>query len=82
METTLFKRLPYGNSDFRRIMLQNYAYVDKTRFIEELEKESNPNHFFIRPRKFGKSLFLRTLNCYYNINYFTGKSRFEITEIA
>ncbi|MDR2622506.1 MAG: ATP-binding protein [Dysgonamonadaceae bacterium] len=74
METKLFKRLPYGKSDFRDIMLKNYAYVDKTRFIEMLEKEANPNHFFIRPRKFGKSLFLRTLNCYYNINY---KNEFE-----
>jgi hypothetical protein len=53
---------------------ENYAYVDKTPFIEELENESNPNHFFIRPRKFGKSLFFRTLNCYYNINY---KDEFE-----
>ncbi|MDR1121088.1 MAG: ATP-binding protein [Dysgonamonadaceae bacterium] len=69
MKKQTFKRLPYGKSDFRDIMLQNYAYVDKTRFIETLENESNPNHFFIRPRKFGKSLFLRTLNCYYNINY-------------
>jgi hypothetical protein len=63
METKIFKRLPYGNSDFRDIVLQNYAYVDKTRFIEQLENESNRNHFFIRPRKFGKSLFLRMLNC-------------------
>ncbi|MDR1097800.1 MAG: ATP-binding protein [Tannerella sp.] len=68
MEKKTLKRLPYGNSDFRDIILQNYAYVDKTRFIEQLENESNRNHFFVRPRKFGKSLFLRTLNCYYNIN--------------
>ncbi|MDR0605031.1 MAG: AAA family ATPase [Bacteroidales bacterium] len=45
METTLFKRLPSGNSDFRDIITQNYAYVDKTRFIKELENESNRNHF-------------------------------------
>ncbi|MDR2680778.1 MAG: ATP-binding protein, partial [Tannerella sp.] len=68
MKTNPFKRLPNGISDFRCIITENYAYVDKTRFIEELENESNPNHFFIRPRKFGKSMFLRTLNCYYNIN--------------
>ncbi|MDR0573806.1 MAG: ATP-binding protein [Tannerella sp.] len=74
MRTKTFIRLPYGNSDFRDIILQNYAYVDKTRFITELEREANRNHFFIRPRKFGKSLFLRTLNCYYNINY---KDEFE-----
>jgi hypothetical protein len=68
MATKLFKRLPYGKSDFRDIMLRNYAYIDKTRFIEELENEDNPNHFFIRPRKFGKSLFLTTLINYYDIN--------------
>jgi hypothetical protein len=72
METKLFKRLPSGNSDFRDIMLQNYAYVDKTQFIKKLENESNRNQFFIRPRKFGKSLFLRMLNCYYNLNYKDG----------
>jgi hypothetical protein len=75
METTLFKRLPYGNSDFRNIILQNYAYIDKTRFIEELENESNRNHFFIRPRKFGKSLFLTTLMNYYDLNR---KKEFEL----
>ncbi|MDR2627812.1 MAG: ATP-binding protein [Dysgonamonadaceae bacterium] len=67
METKLFKRLPYGNSDFKDIILQNYAYVDKTRFIEILEKEANRNQFFIRPRKFGKSLFLTTLIRYYDL---------------
>ncbi|MDR0682886.1 MAG: AAA family ATPase, partial [Dysgonamonadaceae bacterium] len=75
METTSFKRLSYGKSDFRDIILQNYAYIDKTRFIEELENESNPNHFFIRPRKFGKSLFLTTLMNYYDINR---KDEFEL----
>ncbi|GHT25616.1 hypothetical protein AGMMS4957_20760 [Bacteroidia bacterium] len=69
METKNYKRLPYGNSDFRRIILENYAYVDKTMYIEMLEKEANPNQFFIRPRKFGKSLFFMTLWYYYDINY-------------
>jgi hypothetical protein len=49
-------------------MLNNYAYVDKTRYIEMLEKEANRNQLFIRPRKFGKSLFLTTLMSYYDIN--------------
>ncbi|MDR1120200.1 MAG: AAA family ATPase, partial [Dysgonamonadaceae bacterium] len=68
MKTKIFKRLPYGISDFRSIRLENYAYVDKTRFIEMLENENNPNQFFIRPRKFGKSLFFMTLSYYYDIN--------------
>jgi hypothetical protein len=44
------------------------VYVDKTRFIELLENESNKNQFFIRPRKFGKSLFFSMLSYYYDIN--------------
>jgi hypothetical protein len=62
------KILPYCISDFKHIMLNNYVYVDKTRFIEMLEKEANPSQFFIRPRKFGKSLFFTTLLYYYDIN--------------
>ncbi|MDR0683215.1 MAG: AAA family ATPase, partial [Dysgonamonadaceae bacterium] len=62
------KRLPYGISNFESIRTENYAYVDKTRFIEQLEKETNPYQFFIRPRKFGKSLFFSMLANYYNIN--------------
>ncbi|MDR1154057.1 MAG: AAA family ATPase, partial [Bacteroidales bacterium] len=74
MTTGLFKRLPYGNSHFKDIILQGYAYIDKTRFIAELENEDNRNHFFIRPRKFGKSTFLTTLRSYYDIN---AKAEFE-----
>ncbi|GHT43199.1 hypothetical protein AGMMS49965_16480 [Bacteroidia bacterium] len=69
MEAKKYKRLPYGNSDFRSIILENYAYVDKTQYIEMLEQESNKNQFFIRPRKFGKSLFFMTLWYYYDLNY-------------
>jgi hypothetical protein len=62
------KRLPYGNSNFGSVITDNYYYVDKTRFIELLENESNKYHFFIRPRKFGKSLFFSTLCHYYDLN--------------
>ncbi|GHT44490.1 hypothetical protein AGMMS49965_20250 [Bacteroidia bacterium] len=68
METKTVKRLPYGNSNFERIMTENYAYVDKTQFVEQLENESNSYQFFIRPRKFGKSLFFTLLEHYYDIN--------------
>ncbi|MDR1291206.1 MAG: AAA family ATPase, partial [Planctomycetaceae bacterium] len=68
MTPTQFKRLPYGTSDFRRIRTEDYVYVDKTRFIEILELEGNPSQFFIRPRKFGKSLFFSMLSYYYDIN--------------
>ena len=62
-----YKRLPCGSSNFERIIVENYAYVDKTYFIEMLENESNPNQFFIRPRKFGKSLFFSVLSNYYDM---------------
>ncbi|GAP72122.1 hypothetical protein SAMD00024442_25_7 [Candidatus Symbiothrix dinenymphae] len=68
METKTVKRLPYGNSNFESIMTENYAYVDKTRFVEQLENEANKYQFFIRPRKFGKSLFFSLLEHYYDLN--------------
>ena len=41
MTAKIFKRLPYGNSKFESVRTENYAYVDKTRYIELLEKETN-----------------------------------------
>ena len=67
MITKKFKRLPYGNTNFESVISENYAYVDKTKFIELLENESNKSQFFIRPRKFGKSLFFSMLSCYYDM---------------
>mgnify|MGYP000954051372 CR=1 FL=1 len=61
------KKIPYGISNFQTIREQNYLYVDKTKYIELLENEP-PYQFFIRPRKFGKSLFLSMLENYYDIN--------------
>jgi hypothetical protein len=70
MNTNAPKRLPYGNANFKSIRTENNSiYVDKTRFIELLEKENNSSRIFIRPRRFGKSLFLSTLSYYYDINY-------------
>ena len=62
------KALPYGISDFPRIRRKNYYYVDKTRFIELIERQP-PYLFLIRPRRFGKSLFLAMLETYYSIDY-------------
>ena len=61
------KKIPYGQSNFEKIILGNYIYVDKTKYIELLENESNDYNFLIRPRKFGKSLFLSMLWNYYDI---------------
>lgn len=64
--TMATKRIPYGISDFRRIAEENYYYVDKTRFIERVE-QAPPFLFLIRPRRFGKSLWLAILELYYDI---------------
>ena len=57
------KRIPYGMMNFVAIRKDNYYYVDKTRFIEETE-QSNRFFFFIRPRRFGKSLTMSILRHY------------------
>ena len=67
------KALPYGISDFSRLIREDYYYVDKTHFIEMLERQP-PYLFLIRPRRFGKSLFLAMLETYYSIDY---ADRFE-----
>ena len=65
METT-YKKIPYGIADFKLIQNENYYYVDKTGYIPMLEA-SGRYHFFIRPRRFGKTLFLAVLECYYDV---------------
>ena len=61
------KRIPYGMMNFVAVREDNCYYVDKTRFIEKVEK-ANKYFFFIRPRRFGKSLTMSMLRHYYDIN--------------
>lgn len=61
-----YKLLPYGISDFRRIRKENYYYVDKSAYIQRMEDVAS-FLFLIRPRRFGKSLFLSMLRYYYDI---------------
>ena len=67
------KRIPYGVSDFVDIIKRNQYYVDKTMYIPKLEEEAD-SMFFIRPRRFGKSLLLSMMCAYYDINQ---SDRFE-----
>ena len=60
------EQIPYGVKDFKRIRLEDFYYVDKTAFIRRLEARAN-FLFFVRPRRFGKSLLCETLRCYYDI---------------
>ena len=59
------KRLPYGINDFEAVIEQNQYYVDKTMYLPLLENQPS-NIFFIRPRRFGKSIFLSMLHAYYD----------------
>ncbi len=56
--------IPYGMADFERLRRQGRLYVDKTRFIRDLESKSYV--FLIRPRRFGKTCWLSVLDNYYD----------------
>ncbi|TYQ15686.1 UNVERIFIED_CONTAM: PD-(D/E)XK nuclease superfamily protein [Acetivibrio alkalicellulosi] len=60
------KKIPYGESNYKEIVNNNMYYIDKTKYIEILEKMPR-FQFFIRPRRFGKSLFLSMLETYYDV---------------
>jgi len=68
------KKIPYGISDFKRLKTEDYYFIDKTRYIEELENYTSPYLMFLRPRRFGKSLWIAILEAYYD-RYF--KNEFE-----
>ncbi|NBH68610.1 ATP-binding protein [Phocaeicola sartorii] len=65
-KTTRRKRIPYGMMNFIDVREDNCYYVDKTRFIPMIE-DANKYFFYIRPRRFGKSLTVSMLHHYYNI---------------
>jgi hypothetical protein len=67
------KKIPYGLSDFKRVLEEDYLYIDKTSFIHDIEDESD-FLYFLRPRRFGKSLTISMLEAYYDVYY---KERFE-----
>ena len=62
------RKLPNGISNYETIVRENYIYVDKTMYIEKLENLSDRTIMFLRPRKFGKTLFTSTLECYYDVS--------------
>ena len=59
-------QIPYGISDFKRVRAEGYYYIDKTGYIPALE-QAGSFLFFVRPRRFGKSLFINMLRCYYDL---------------
>ena len=61
------KKLPTGISDFETIIENNYYYIDKTLFIEEIGKNIGKTLLFTRPRRFGKTLNMSTLKYFFDI---------------
>ena len=59
------KRILYGVANYEEIVAKKGYFVDKTHYIEKMESIENP--VFLRPRRFGKSLWCRILECYYSI---------------
>ncbi|NUM35126.1 MAG: AAA family ATPase [Candidatus Brocadiae bacterium] len=57
---------PYGIANFEKIVEKGYFYIDRTNYIKKLEKTAE-TILFVRPRRFGKSLFLNMLGCYYDV---------------
>jgi hypothetical protein len=62
------KKVLYGDSNFPYMIRENGYYVDKTRYIEELERLGANYLMFLRPRRFGKSMLISMLEAYYDIN--------------
>ena len=62
-------KIPYGISHFPTMIEDNYFYQDRTMFIRKLEEEASPFVFYLRPRRFGKSLFVSTLHHYYGLEH-------------
>ena len=67
MTSNDFKRIPYGISDFKQLREEGLYLVDKSMFFERMEQAGH-FLFLVRPRRFGKSLFLNMLEAYYDIN--------------
>lgn len=57
-------KYPIGIQDFEKLRTKGYSYVDKSRFVYKLATEGE-YYFLSRPRRFGKSLFLSTLEAYF-----------------
>ena len=67
-------RLPYGTSNFETLINRGLYYVDRTNYIERIENLAEAYLFFLRPRRFGKSLWISVMQHYYGIQY---KHKFE-----
>ena len=73
MDTTL--KLPVGIEDFQEIRRLGFYYIDKTKLIEQLLEQWGKVNLFTRPRRFGKTLNMSMLRCFFEIE--TDKTLFD-----
>ena len=64
MSTVTLRKLPIGIQSFEKLRMEGFLYVDKTAFVYQLAESGLP-YFLSRPRRFGKSLLLSTLEAYF-----------------
>ena len=69
------KKIPYAVSNYEELKEENYYFVDKTKYLEKLENYKAP--VFLRPRRFGKTLWCSIQECYYDVNR---RNRFKYFE--
>ncbi|MEZ4852000.1 MAG: AAA family ATPase [Bacteroidia bacterium] len=67
-------KLPYGISNFETLVNENYLYIDRTPYLRQIEQLNERYLFFLRPRRFGKSLWISVLQYYYGLEH---KNKFE-----
>lgn len=70
-----------GNQDFATIISNNYFYVDKTDFIKKWWESADTVTLITRPRRFGKTLNLSMLDCFFSNRYDNGKELFKLLKI-
>ncbi|MCI5637666.1 MAG: AAA family ATPase, partial [Succinivibrio sp.] len=61
--------IPYGDASFETFNKENVAFVDKTEYINILDKLNTKYPILLRPRSFGKTTFVKMLLCFYDISY-------------
>ena len=61
------KKIPIGVDDFKKIMTDNYFYIDKSKFIEEIFNDGAEVKLFTRPRRFGKTLNMSMLKNFFDV---------------
>jgi hypothetical protein len=67
-------KIPYGQSSFETVIEHDFFYQDRTEYIRKLEELNSRFLFYLRPRRFGKSLFITMLHSYYGLEH---KEKFQ-----